>query len=138
MTTHIDSARSPVSPAAGITRPPATVIVATVLTVIVAAVGTYGAVFFSGLDGYDSLELTFLAMYGYLSLIGIASAIAQVRRSAVARAGVVAWAVFMVLFAVIKVITIQETEAIPFGVVALVVVALQFTPPTRRFVAERR
>ncbi len=118
-------------------RPPATVIIATVLTILLASVGTYGAVFFSGLDGYDPVDATFLSMYGYLSLIGIVSVIAQLKGSAAGGAGVVVWGIFMALFTAVKLVTIQETEAISFGVVALIVVGLELAPPTRRFIHAR-
>lgn len=119
-------------------RPPATVIVASVLTVLLASVGTYGAIYFSGLDGYGSVDATFLSMYGYLSLIGIVSVIAQFRGSGIGQAGVIAWGIFMALFTLVKLVTIQETEAIGFGVVALIVVALELTFPTRRFIRSRQ
>lgn len=118
-------------------RPPATVIVAAVLTVLLAAVGTYGAVYFSGLDGYDPIDATFLSVYGYFSLVGAAAAITQVRGSRIGRAGVIMWSVWMVVFTLVKIVTIMETEAIPFGVVALVVLALTLAPPTRRFIETR-
>ncbi len=108
-------------------------IVASALTVLLASVGTYGAIYFSGLDGYDPVDATFLSMYGYLSLIGVVSVIAQWRGSATGRAGVIAWGIFMALFTLVKLVTIQETEAIGFGVVALIVVGLELSPPTRRF-----
>jgi hypothetical protein len=119
-------------------RPPATAIVATVLTILLASVGTYGALYFSGLDGYDPVDATFLSMYCYLSAIGIVSVIVQLRGSAIGRAGVIAWAIFMALFTLVKLITIGETEAISFGVIALIVVALEFSRPTRRFIRSRQ
>jgi hypothetical protein len=118
-------------------RPPGTVIVAAVLTVLVAAVGTYGAVYFSGVDGYDPIDATFISVYGYFSVVGAAAAIAQVRGSRIGRAGVIMWGIWMLVFTMVKIVTILETEAIPFGVVALVVIALTLAPPTRRFVAAR-
>ncbi|WP_157157430.1 hypothetical protein [Diaminobutyricimonas sp. LJ205] len=116
------------------TRLPATVIVAAVLTVLVAAVGTYGAVYFSGLDGYDPIDATFISVYGYFSVVGAGAAIAQVRGSRIGRAGVIMWAIWMLVFTMVKIVTILETEAIPFGVVALVVLALTLASPTRRFI----
>ncbi len=136
MTTH--TASGSLSRTASTTRrPPATVIIATVLTLLLASVGTYGAIYFSGLDGYDPVDATFLSMYGYLSFIGIVSAIAQLRGSTIGQAGTIAWAGFMVTFTVVKLVTIQETEAIGFGVIALVVLCLELTGPTRRFLRSR-
>lgn len=68
----------------------------------------------------------------------IVAVIAQLRGSAIGQAGVIAWAMFMALFTLVKLVTIQETEAISFGVIALIVVALEFAPPTRRFILSRR
>jgi hypothetical protein len=92
MTTHnTDSELLPIDSAVEFRRPPATAIVATVLTVLLASAGTYGALYFSGLDGYDPVDATFLSMYGYLSAMGIVAVIAQLRGSAIGRAGVIAW-----------------------------------------------
>lgn len=138
MTTHTESAQQPSDATTASRRPPATVIVASVLTILLASVGTYGALYFSGLDGYDPVDATFLSMYVYLSAIGIVSVIAQLRGSAVGQAGVIVWGLFMALFTLVKLVTIQETEAISFGVVALIVVALELAPRTRRFIRSRQ
>lgn len=138
MTTHTNPEKLSSAATVATRRPPAIVIVATVLTILLASVGTYGAFFFSGLDGYDPVDATFLSMYGYLSAIGIVSVIAQLRGSAIGQAGVIAWGVFMALFTLVKLVTIQETEAIAFGVIALIVVALELAPPTRRFISSRQ
>ena len=138
MTTHTDSEHLPLDLPTASRRPPATAIVATVLTFLLASVGVYGALYFSGLDGYDPVDATFLSMYGYLSVIGIVSAVAQLRGNAIGRAGVIAWAGFMALFTLVKLVTIQETEAIGFGVIALIVVALELAPATRRFIGSHK
>jgi hypothetical protein len=114
------------------------VIAASILTVLLASVGTYGALYFSGLDGYDPVDATFLSMYVYLSAIGIVSVVAQFRGSAIGQAGVIVWALFMALFTLVKLVTIQETEAISFGVIALIVVTLELAPRTRRFMRPRQ
>jgi hypothetical protein len=137
MTIHTESEQQSPGVLTPSRRPPATVIIGSILTVLVASVGTYGAIYFSVLDGYDPVDATFLSMYGYLSLIGIVSVIVQWRGSAIGQAGVITWGIFMALFTLVKLITIQETEAIGFGVVALIVVALELTPPTRRFIRAR-
>jgi hypothetical protein len=138
MTTHTTSEQLPTAAPTTTRRPPATVIIATVLTILLASVGTYGAFYFSGLDGYGPVDATFLSMYGYLSLIGIVSVIAQLRGSAIGRAGTIVWAGFMALFTLVKLVTIQETEAISFGVIALIVVGLELAGPTRRFIRSRK
>jgi hypothetical protein len=136
MTTHKDSEQ--LSTVGAATRRPATTIIATVLTILLASVGSYGAIYFSGLDGYGPVDATFLSMYLYLSIIGIVSVIAQWRGSALGQAGTIIWAIFMALFTLVKLVTIQETEAISFGVIALIVVALELAPPTRRFIRSRQ
>ena len=137
MTTHTDSEQPSPDLRTATRRPPATAIIASVLTVLLASVGTYGAIYFSGLDGYGPVDATFLSMYGYLSLIGIVSVVAQWRGSAIGQAGTIVWGIFMALFTLVKLVTIQETEAISFGVVALIVVGLELAPPTRRFIQSR-
>jgi Kef-type K+ transport system membrane component KefB len=112
--------------------------VASVLTILLASLGTYGAIFFSGVDGYDPVDATFLSMYGYLSAVGIVSAVLQLRGRSIGQAGVILWATFMALFTLVKLVTIQETEAISFGVVALLIVALELVPPTQRFFGHRQ
>ena len=138
MTTHTPSEQLSSDLPTATRRPPATVIIAAVLTILVASVGTYGAVYFSGLDGYDDVDAPFISMYGYLSLIGIVSVIAQLRGSAIGQAGTIAWGIYGVLFTLVKLITIQEAEAIGFGVIALIVVALSLAGPTRRFIRSRK
>ncbi|MHA6668366.1 hypothetical protein ACX3O0_05805 [Homoserinimonas sp. A447] len=138
MTTHTTPDHLPTTAPTTPRRPPATVIIATILTILLASVGTYGAIYFSGLDGYGPVDATFLSMYGYLSLIGIVSVIAQLRGRAIGQAGTIAWAGFMALFTLVKLVTIQETEAISFGVIALIVIALELAGPTRRFIRSRR
>lgn len=133
MTTNTDSQKLSQARSVGSRRPPATLVIASVLAILLASVGTYGAFYFSALDGYDPVDATFLGMYAYLSAIGIVSAILQLRGSSTGRAGVVVWGLFMVMFTVVKLVTIQETEAIAFGVIALIVVALEMSPPVRRF-----
>ncbi len=112
-------------------------IAAAALTILVASVGTYGAVFFTGIGGYDDMDVTFIALYAYVALLGIVSVVLQLRGSALGRAGAIAWALFGVIFTLVKLITIQETEAIGFGAVSLIVLGLELAPPTRRFIRER-
>ncbi len=136
MTAPLDTAASSPDLAGRRVRPPATVIAAAALTIVVASVGTYGAVFFTGIDGYDDVDITFVSLYAYVALIGIVSVVLQLRGSAIGRAGAITWALFGVMFTLVKLITIQEMEAIGFGVVSLIVLALEFAPATRRFIRE--
>lgn len=114
-------------------RPPATVLVAAVLACLVACVGGYGAAYFGGLGGWDEFGLTFLLAYEFLAALGVISAVALVRRSVIGWAGLVTYAVWMTLFTGFKVGYVRETQAIPFGVVALVVLALTLRPSARRY-----
>ena len=121
------------TPAARPGRPPATAIAAGALTLLVAGFGAYGAVYFTGLDGFTDLGLTFLVAYEFLSVLGIVSAIGTLRGRPLAHAGLVLYATWMLVFTTFKVGYIHETQAIPFGVVGLAVLVLSLAPATRRF-----
>lgn len=122
------------TPAGRSGRPPATAIAAGALTLLVAGFGAYGAVYFTGLDGFTDLGLTFLVAYEFLSVLGIVSAIGTLRGRLLAHAGLVLYATWMLVFTAFKVGYIHETQAIPFGVVGLAVLVLSLAPATRRFV----
>ena len=115
-------------------RPPGTVAAAVALTTLVTAFGAYGAVYFTGLEGFTDLGLTFLVAYEFITLFGLVSAVALARRSALGRAGVITYGVWMAVFTAFKVGYTHEVEAIPFAVVGLAVLALAFTPSARRYV----
>ncbi|RYU14117.1 hypothetical protein [Nocardioides iriomotensis] len=115
------------------TRRPATVVTATALTTLLALVGGYGAIFFTGLDGWDAAGITFVTTYDAIALFGLVSAWAMFLGNAHGRVGVAAYAIFMIGFTVMKVLTIQELQAIPFGVVALGVLAAALHPRSRAY-----
>ena len=115
-------------------RPPATAIAASGLALLTAGFGAYGAVYFTGLDGFTDLGLTFLVAYEFLSVLGIVSAIGTLRGRPLAHAGLVLYATWMQVFTAFKVGYIHETQAIPFAVVGLAVLVLSLAPATRRFV----
>jgi len=115
------------------TRRPATVVTATALTTLLALVGGYGAIFFTGLDGWDAAGITFVTTYDAVALFGLVSAWAMFLGNAHGRVGVAAYAIFMIGFTVMKVLTIQELQAIPFGVVALGVLAAVLHPRSRAY-----
>lgn len=117
----------------GTARRPATVVVASALTALLALFGGYGAIYFTGLEGWDAAGITYVTTYEAISIFGLVSAVALLLRNDHARVGVIAYAVFMVGFTIMKVVTIQELEAIPFGVVALGVLAAVLHPRTRAF-----
>ena len=114
-------------------RRPATVVTATALTTLLALVGGYGAIFFTGLDGWDASGITFVTTYDAVALFGLVSAWAMFFGNAHGRVGVAAYAIFMIGFTVMKVLTIQELQAIPFGVVALGVLAAALHPRSRAY-----
>ena len=114
-------------------RRPATVVTATALTTLLALVGGYGAIFFTGLDGWDASGITFVTTYDAVALFGLVSAWAMFLGNAHGRVGVVAYAIFMIGFTIMKVLTIQELQAIPFGVVALGVLAAALHPRSRAY-----
>jgi hypothetical protein len=121
------------APGSRSTRPPATAIVAASLACLTAAVGGYGAVYFTGTGGFTQIELTFLVAYEFLAALGLVSAIALLRGRSLGQAGTVVYALWMTVFTAFKVGYIHETEAIPFGIVGLVILGLALAPATRRF-----
>ena len=114
-------------------RRPATVVTASALTTLLTLFGGYGAIYFTGLEGWDAAGITFVTTYEGIVTFGLVSAVALFLGSSYGRVGVVAYSLFMVAFTIMKVVTIQEWEAIPFGVVALVVLVTTLHPRTRRF-----
>lgn len=114
-------------------RPPATAVAASALSILVAIFGGYGAIYFTGLEGFDAAGITFITTYEAIVLFALVSAVALLRGSEHGRLGVVCYGIFNVGFTAMKLITIQETEAIPFGVVGLIVLGLALHPTTRRF-----
>lgn len=114
-------------------RPPATVIAAVGLTVLVTAFGAYGAVYFTGSHGFSDVELTFLVAYEFITLFGLVSAVALARRSRLGQAGVVTYGIWMTVFTAFKVGYIHETQAIPFGVVGIAVLLLALSRSARGY-----
>lgn len=116
-------------------RPPAPAVTAAALSIVLALFGGYGAIYFSGLEGWNDTVITFVTTYEAISVFAVVSAVALLRGSGHGRVGLVAYGVFMVVFTIMKLVTIQEVEAIPFGVVGLVIVGLALHGRTRRFAA---
>jgi hypothetical protein len=114
-------------------RPPAGALVAGVLTLLVGLVGSYGAVYFSSLDGLDDEGLTFLFVYVPVAVFGVVAAIALFRGHETGRLGVLSFALWLSVFNAFKIFYIDEGEAIPFGVVGLVILAGILSPATRRW-----
>lgn len=116
-------------------RPPAPVLTASVLTILLSLFAGYGAIYFTGLEGWDAAGITYVTTYEATVVLAIVSAVALLRGSAHGRVGLAAWAAFMVVFTAMKLITIQELSAIPFGVVGLLVGGLALHPATKRWAA---
>lgn len=114
-------------------RRPGTVVIASALSALLALVGGYGAIYFTGLVGWDAFGITYVTAYDSIALFGLVSAVALFLGNSHGRVGVIAYAIFMVGFTIMKVVTIQEWEAIPFGVVALGVLAAVLHPRTRAY-----
>jgi hypothetical protein len=116
-------------------RPPAAAITAIVLTMLAAVVGAYGACYFTALDGWTPISETFVATYLAFGLFGLVSAGSLLfgtgsLRSA-ARYGVAAYGVWMIYFTIFKLVRFSEFQAIPFGVVGLLIVIMSLARPTR-------
>ena len=116
-------------------RPPAPVLTASMLTILLSLFAGYGAIYFTGLEGWDAAGITYVTTYEATVVLALVSAVALLRGSAHGRVGLAAWAAFMVVFTAMKLITIQELSAIPFGVVGLLVGGLALHPATKRWAA---
>jgi hypothetical protein len=112
-------------------RPPRGAVVAAALSALMGLVGGYGALYFTGQDGWTDLGLTFAFTYEFLAGFGLVSAVGLLRRAEWGRWGVAVYGGFMLWFTLIKLATIQETEAVPFGVLGLVVLVLATRPAVR-------
>jgi hypothetical protein len=114
-------------------RLPAPALTAAVLVLLMGAMGAYGAIYFTGLEGWDDFGYTYVTTYEYLAFTGVVSAIALLRGHRLGLVGVLWFATFQVVFTACKLVTIQEVSSIPFGVAALVVLALATRPSVRAF-----
>ncbi|MFP5334588.1 MAG: hypothetical protein ACLGIV_04675 [Actinomycetes bacterium] len=115
------------------TRPPGTAIAAAGLACLVAMVSAYGAIYFVGLDGYDDIGVTFLTVFLSVAAFAVVSAVALLRGSSHGRVGLVAYGLYMLVFMAMKLLSVQELEAIPFGVVGAAVLVLALHRRTREF-----
>jgi hypothetical protein len=120
-------------PAPARTRPPVPALAAAVLTLLMSAVGAYGAIYFTGLDGWDLMSGTFVTTYEYVALTGLAAALAMFRGSYLGRVGVLWYAAFQLVFTAYKLVVVHEGQAIPFGVLALTVLVLATRPSVRAY-----
>jgi len=105
-------------------RPPATVITASALLALIAAVGGYGAIYFTGLEGWNGIGLSFVVAYEFLSLTGLVAVAAYLRGHPLGRPAVIFYASWMIYFTLFKLIAFKELQAIPFGVIATIALVL--------------
>lgn len=117
---------------------PAAAVAAAALAILTALVGAYGALYFTGLEGWTDIGITFVMAYEFLAAYGLVSAVALLRGHPYGRFGVLTYGVWMVAFTGFKLIAFQEVEAILFGVVGLVATVLAARPSVRAYVEGRR
>ncbi|WP_328525145.1 hypothetical protein [Kribbella sp. NBC_00359] len=101
-------------------RRPASVLVAAILLGLIAAAGGYGAIYFTGLEGWTALGVCFVVAYEFLTLTGLIAVVALLRNHPLGRPGVILYATWLIYFTLFKLIAFQELQAIPFGVIAAV------------------
>jgi hypothetical protein len=114
-------------------RPSPAALVAAGLVGLTSAFGAYGSIYFTGLEGWDAFGITYVTIYVFVALTGFVAAVALARGQRLGLVGVTWYAAFNVVFTSMKLITIQEGSAIPFGLVALVVLGLVTRPSVRRY-----
>lgn len=112
-------------------RPSAAVVTASVLLGLIALVGGYGAIYFTGLEGWDGIAMSFVVAYEFLTLTGLVAVAAFLRGHRLGRPGVILYATWMIYFTLFKLIAFQEVQAIPFGVLALVALVCATRPAAR-------
>jgi hypothetical protein len=123
-TTH----STPITTSAPTRRRPASTLIAAILLGLIAAIGGYGSIYFTGLEGWTALGVCFVVAYEFLTLTGLIAVVALLRNHPLGRPGVMLYAAWMIYFTLFKLIAFHELQAIPFGViaaVALVLVALR-------------
>ncbi len=126
------------SPAPTRSAPPPAALGASGLALLAALVGGYGAVYFTGKEGWSDLGVVFVAAYLFLSALGALSAVATLAGRASGRSGLLAFGTWMVAFTTLKLVAWQETEAVVFGVVGLAVLVLASRPSVRAHVGGPR
>lgn len=113
-------------------RRPASALVAATLTLLSAAVGSYGAVFFSSGDGISNMEANFLLGYLAISAYGVVCALWLLRGAEPGRVGVVFYGAWLLLFNAFHVLFIQDLGALPFGLIGAGIALAAMTPAVRR------
>ncbi len=117
-------------------RPPLTALAACALVGLLAAATAYGSFWFSFVDGSPGIRpgyVVFVALYWAADVVALAAAAGLLRRRPAARRVLVGYAVAGMLFTAVKIVAYHETEAVVFGVVGLLLLALLQAPATRRY-----
>lgn len=116
---------------------PASAVAALALTLAIAGVTTGGAIYFSlfWAEAPDPSVWTVLFAVGFaaVSVLAVVAAVALARGSERGRRGVIAYATFGILFTLAKLIWWQETEAIVFGALDIVLLLLVSGRPMREW-----
>lgn len=111
------------------------------MLVVLPLVTSYGAFYFTYLyeGGTDAglLGGLFVAFFWAVSATGLKAGLGLLRGNRRAQAVVLSYCLAMVLWTVAKLVFWHETEALVFGVAALVVAALSSSPSARAHLEER-
>jgi hypothetical protein len=119
------------------TKAPWTVKVASALTVLLALVTSYGAIYFSFFFEHPDPGLgswVFVIVFIAINVVATGSVAALVRGSRPGWSLLVGYGVLGVLWCIAKLVFWHETEALVFGAANIAVLALLAAPRTRRFV----
>ncbi len=133
--TALTEHRSPDADGTGVPprrRPAPTALTAATLALLLGGVGGYGSVYFTGLEGWDAMGATYVAVYLWIAGTGVAAAVAFLRGHRLGHAGMVWFGAWAVVFTVFKMASIQEWEASVFGAVGLVLLVLVTRPSARK------
>ncbi len=109
-------------------RPAPAALTAATLALLLGGVGGYGSVYFTGLEGWDAMGATYVAVYLWIAGTGVAAAVVFLLGNRLGHAGMVWFGVWAVVFTVFKIASIQEWEASVFGVVGLLLLVLVTRP----------
>lgn len=128
---------SAVAPSATDRKAPWTVKVLSTVTVLLALVTSYGAIYFSfyfedpdpGIGSW-----VFVTVFVAINVVATASAVGLVRGSRLAWQVLIGYGVLGVLWCIAKLVFWQETEALVFGAANIAALALLGARPTRRHV----
>ena len=117
-------------------RTPWTVHVVGILTLLLATVTSYGAIYFSFFFENPSPGLgswVFVVVFLGMNAVAVASAIALWRGRRTGQQVLVAYGVVGILWCIAKLVFWSETESLVFGVANVLTLAMLLTPRTREY-----